>query len=345
MKNQLISFVMAVVMMAGMLGTVAFADIGKDFSEQSTFLLKIGALSADGDLTPGTKITRARFTKEFTAFINSLDYVDENAIQTKSYYYDVPMDNEYIAYINYLTENGYVIGDDGSRFRPDDNITNMEMLKCVVAAVGYTASAGISQYPGGYLAVAGSLKLTDDIGALGADATIESMIQLFANAMDVNVMERSLSEKGKFEINKNITYMEKVFGVYMTEGQIDGNYMTTLDAESSSMKSGVITVDGYEYSLTEENYYLADFLGYKMKFYYKEDGTDRIIVAAINEDTEETVVSSTAITEYKDNKLFYITGNSDRAKKISIDPNAVIIYNGVTVKSYTDDIFTLIPVG
>ena len=337
MKNRLISLG---IILAFLLGSVnVLAKSIEDFSEQSALLIKIGAFSADGDIDGDAKIKRDRFTKELAAFINKSDKVGDAG--DKSYYYDVALDNEYISYINYLTEGGYIIGDDNGNFRPDDYITNQEMLKCVVAALGYTANASLAQYPDGYLSVASRLKLTNKLGGLNDDATIASMTQLFYNALDVNVMEVSGDAAGKFEINKDLTYLEKTFDIKKISGRIDANYLTSLDGSVSGMKEDTIRVEGEIFTLTDENLYLADLIGYNMEFYYRENGVENEIIAAVNDKTEELVISADSIDEYKDGKLFYTVGDESRQRKASIDKNAVIMYNGTVQTSYTDDIFNI----
>lgn len=345
MKKRYISLGIVLAMLISMINISAASATAEDFSGKSSFLVKLGVMLADGDISQSTRLRRDRFTKEFAAFINRFSDVDTSQKQNKSYYYDVPLDNEYLPYINFLSEIGYVIGDDGDNFRPDDYITNMEMLKCVVAAVGYTINAKSAQYPDGYLSVASNLKLTKGLGALSAEATVGDMVQLFYNALDVNVMERSISEPDKFEINKDMTYLEKAFKIYWVEGQIDGNYLTTLDGKASVMLEDSISIDGELYSLTEENYYLADYIGYKMRFYYRENNSENEIVAFEEDDTEELVVSSENIKEYTGDKIFYETKDSEKLKKVSLASDAVIMYNGVTLKSYSEDIFTTIPNG
>lgn len=343
MKKRIISLSMVFALIIGLVNINVFSKTN-DFNKQMSLLIKIGAISAEGDMSTGTKIKRERFTKEFTAFINKSDNIDMSQKPNKSYYYDVALDNEYISYINYLTEAGFVIGDDGENFRPDDYITNSEMLKCVVSALGYTAQASMAQYPDGYLSVASSLKLTNKISNLNEDATIASMVQLFYNALDANVMEVSLNESGTYEINKELTYLEKAFDIYKITGQIDGNYLTSLSGDKKQMKQNTVTINGEEFLLNEENLYLADMIGYNMLIYYHEDGTDNEIIAALNDKTEELVISESQIEGYKDGKIIYNVGN-EKNEKAAIDKNAVIMYNGVVVTSYTDDIFTNISNG
>lgn len=332
------------VLLVGMVNLNTFAQSEQIFSEQLSFLIKLGAMSADGDLSQGAKIKRDRFAKEFMPFINRLSSIDSSIRPQKSYYYDVGLDNEYLPYINYLTENGYLIGDQQNNFHPNEYMTNTEMIKCVVAAAGYTVSVTRPQDLNGYLSVAGNLGLTKGI-SVSEDATTESMVQLFYNALEVNVMERSLSEAGSFVVNKKLTYLEKTFGVYWIKGQIDGNYMTTLNGKSSTMLEDRVTIDGASYLLSDENLHLADYIGYKMKIYYRENGPEREIIAYQNDQTEELVISAEQLDGLSDYRLYYTVGNEAKQRKVSIASNAVVFFNGVVVKSYNPEIFSTLKNG
>ncbi len=343
MKNKLISLGMIIVILIGMINAGAYAKSEADFSEQISLLIKLGAFPADEGTTSDTKIKRDCFAKVFASFVNqSTDAAEKPG---KSYYYDVSLDNGYLSYINILTETGFLRGYDDGKYKPENYITNREMLQCVIAALGYTPQAFAEDEQNGYLSVASELKLTEYAGSLDEAATIGTAVNLFYNALEKNVLETSFSQAGQYEVNNDLDYLEKRFKIKKTNGVIDGNYLTYLNGNASGMGEDFISVNGEKFLLSEENKYISDYIGYKADIYYKKTGSDNEIVAFVNDNTEELVISAENINSFTDNKINYTLKDSEKNKKASLVKNPVVIYNGTTIASYSEDIISNIKDG
>ena len=336
MKNKLISFAAALIILAGTFNIGAYASPEEDFSEQISLLIKLGAFPADEGTASDTKIKRDCFAKYFASFVNQSTDISQKP--EKSYYYDVSLGNEYLSYINILTETGFLRGYDDGKYKPENYITNREMLKCVIAALGYTPEVFAEDEQNSYLSVASELRLTECAGPLDEAATVGTAVNLFYNALEKNVLETSFSQAGQYEINNDLDYLEKRFKIKKKTGIIDGNYLTQLNGNKSDMGEDYISVSGERFLITEENKYISDYIGYKVDIYYKKSGSDNEIAAFVNDKTEELVISAENIDSFTDNKINYTLKDSDKIKKVSLTKTPAVIYNGAAVTSYSEDI-------
>lgn len=336
MKRILKAFILALVIAA--MSVTAYAKSGiSTYSEKLQLLISLGAMHADEDLTEGTKITRARFAKELAGFMNLPVSSNDEA----TYFYDVSVDNKYLVYINTLKEQNVMVGSDGY-FRPDDYVTNMEVAKCVVSALGYSTIAERKGYKQGYTEYASSLKLTTKLkGTLEDDATVEDMVSIFFNALEAPVMECEIKDgRPNYVIKSDVDFLEKAYNVYSDKGIIDANEYTDLEKNGPVAENNV-RMNGTAYELSEDCVGVKFYLGYKTEIYYREKDGERTIIMALPVNAKETVVSDDEYDSYANSKIKYYDNETGKLVTAKISADANIIYNDSVVTSYDKSIFDI----
>lgn len=336
MKKILKALILTLVVLS--MTTAAYAKTGiSTYSEKLQLLITLGAMHADEDLTEGTKITRARFAKELVGFMNLPTTSNDNA----TYFYDVSVDNKYLVYINTLKEQGVMVGSDGY-FRPDDYVTNMEVAKCVVSALGYSTIAERKGYKQGYTEYASSLKIsTNLVGTLEDEATVEDMVAMFYNALEAPVMECEIKNGSlNYVIKNDVDFLEKAYSVYKERGIIDANEYTDLERNGSVAENSV-RMNGTVYSLAEDCSGVKFYIGYKTEIYYRDDDGEKTIVMALPINEKEVVISDDEYDSYNDNKIKYYDNETGKAITAKIASDANIIYNDSVVTSYDKSIFDI----
>lgn len=165
----------------------AFAEPVSLTDSQKAELYFLGIMTGDenGDLRLNDTITRAE-TAKMLCCAASL-----NATATESAFADVSVNHWASAYIAALYESGIVNGDENGNFCPEDSVTNEEVVKMLVALLGYSFRAEqMSGYPAGYTAVAADLGITSDLHLdPNTPAVRNDAAMMIHRALDIPLMQ------------------------------------------------------------------------------------------------------------------------------------------------------------
>ena len=115
------------------------AAVDSDYAEAVDLLTGMGIFEGDeGGFRPQDRITRAEVAalvyRVLTADVTNAEvgrYVDFD------YFTDVPEDEWYAGYVNYVANGKHVVGTAEGIFAPNDNITGFEVLTIMLRAIGY----------------------------------------------------------------------------------------------------------------------------------------------------------------------------------------------------------------
>lgn len=154
--------------------------------------LEIMVGDEDGNMRLEDTITRAEAAKMICAIQGiNVDSFAENI--ESSAFVDVPDSHWAKNYINCVKNLQIVQGDENGRFNPEASITNEEIIKMLVVALGYGPMAEqTGGYPMGYTRTAqkiglmGDLKLKVDVPSVRGDVAM-----MFATALDIPLMAMS----------------------------------------------------------------------------------------------------------------------------------------------------------
>jgi len=162
---------------AGMSSTVYGAD--------STFEMRKKAVSLLGILTTGNynaNVTRAEFA---SMLVKASEYRQTaKSASNVSVYADVPVENEYATAIRTASDNEWMTGFLGGKFKPEEPVTMRDAAKAVLGLLGYTNSDFTGNLNESRMAKFSSLSLDTNIYRDQDEViTKEDCINLFYNLM------------------------------------------------------------------------------------------------------------------------------------------------------------------
>ncbi len=311
MKN--LNKVLALVLACAMLFTMssfAFTDVAEDASyiEAVTMLSKLGIITGyeDGSFLPDNTITRAEAAKVLVCTLNAADQAE--GMQDQNLFTDVPASHWAAGYVNYAANYGVINGRGNGIFDPEAPVTYEEMVKMIVAMLGYTPVANIKGgYPTGYLYVANNmLKITKGATGITGDAAKRWVVaRLVFNALEAKIMEQDKwSATDPEYVQGDSTLLKDYLEVTKLEGILVDSFLLdapeSLDKEDQDVTIEIATIDGMTLRVLENNEidytympgddYTVDangtgaeaYLGYTIVAYVKDydEGTDELVAIA-----------------------------------------------------------------
>lgn len=220
------------------------AMAASDSAEQSavTKLMNLGIIEGDpsGELRLGDNITRAEFAK--VAVISAgLKEAGNLLKDTPPKFSDVKVSEWYTGWINLAASQGYVKGDPDGKFRPNDNISNAEVITILLRILGYNDNLP-GDWPTDYIAKAATLGVTKNVSFdAKAPAVRGSAFLMAKNTLEKKVVSYDKDED-KF-IEKDYTLMEDALDVE----KIDEVYVTAIPRIDSKLKDNQIKIVGKTY--------------------------------------------------------------------------------------------------
>ncbi|MEG2583286.1 MAG: S-layer homology domain-containing protein [Oscillospiraceae bacterium] len=311
-----------------------------DVTENMEMLMNFNMLSSKFVADKNLKISRGEFARELVYILGK----SENLLNdTKMVYYDVPPESEYFSYINTIKALGYMSGSGDNRFLPNEPITITDAVTTLVKVLGYDVVAKEIGYPAGYISKAYSLNLLDGVAA-GAeeDLTSKQLVMIFCNMLECPVMSvKTYGDVPEYTVNNDSNFLEEYHKIFWKNGRIDGNYLDSFGKGLSNLSENKISIDGEEYSLSDEMKYINDYLGYYVKVYYKEVNDNMNILYFVKNSQNELIIDSSDMRGFKNGKLSYVGKDGKVTKEVNIPKSTTIIYNGMVESTYMDDIFNI----
>ena len=255
MKNlkKVLALVLACVMVFGTV-TMAAGSGYPDVADDAAYAEAVKTLSAlnifkgdeNGNFNPDATITRAEMAKVLCTMLNTGDLAT-----TATSFADVPASHWASGYIAYAQQLGCIDGYGNGNFGPEDPVTYVQVVKLVMATLGYTSMANeFGGYPTGYLYVAANQEVTKGAVAGNDEPAARSLVAVLVNnAMNTPVMERvTYGTDARWEVldggigSGNIKREFKTLltkqKIYKVEGSITDTYL-----QDTSMKDGFVDVE------------------------------------------------------------------------------------------------------
>ena len=192
--------------MVGSAGAATFSDVsGTSVEAQAIYRLNgLGVLDGypDGTFGPEKTITRAEFAK-IACVTAGLKAVASGMGGTASPFSDVAADHWANGWINVAAAQGFVKGDPAGTFRPEDKITQAEVVTVLLRLLGYNDNLP-GEWPSDYIAKAANLGVLDDVTFVANQAATRGTVAILASAtLDENVVEYAASDNLFNEATKN----------------------------------------------------------------------------------------------------------------------------------------------
>ena len=312
----------------------AFADdttLEFDYSESMGLLTALGVFPED--LAVGDNVSRADF-----AYYLARLFMDESSIALLSTY-AIPytdcgdLDDTHKGAVSFLYSQGAISPAD--KFNPSAPAKLSEAIKMTVilAANKYYAIDAGGWYAG-YRAAAKRAGLLD--GIMGNDndsVTVGDMSVLLFNALDCPEIISYLVNDKFYAYTSDRTLGEALFGLHKAEGIFTDNGTAAVYGISTGLKDRIY-VDDTEY-IADENVDRS-LLGCYVDIYYIEDRAvnKAVYVYADSSCNAEISIYSNEIIDYSDNVYLYEDDeHASKTKKLKLDDNYSLIYNGYAVYS------------
>lgn len=283
-------------------------------------------------------------------------YADVDVTKIAESFSDVTSDHWAFSEVDYLRSLGIASGHNDGTFKPDENVTYEQVIKLVVAALGYDFMAeSYGGYPDGYIRTANQLKILKNVGGtINTAATRGQVVALLFNALTARYLVvdgikdgQNFYETGKSLLNY-VYEIDTLTGYNMTATEKSGKLLA-----SGACEKGKVVLTGKTDTL-ELNYYdgaVMDYLGYDLKAYVKLDDNnpstgDLLLAFPTTSARKITVAAEDIITSHVANnevEYYALDGDEYEEESVTYKSNPTVIYNGYAlgIGTLTDDIFDI----
>ena len=211
----------------------------------------------DGTVRPNGEITRAEFAKVICMVTGLSDVA--NALQnTSSQYKDVLAGKWYVGFVAAATASGFFQGYGDGTFRPDNLVTEYEVLAVLLRVAGYKDEGLSGAWPYNYVTQASRLGWLSLVSVTGANATRATAVLLANTALfedfvayskdsglhaslnpkqTVAAYYKSLGDTKPVVVKNFGLNKSGVLGLFVYEGAVvdkDGNYVASALADAAA---------------------------------------------------------------------------------------------------------------
>ncbi len=361
--KKLIALLLAITLLSGMMITNAYAG-EEAATEEDTYytdtVIALGIMSEFEEyLGTDAVVTRGEFAAILASILGDSDVAESGVSWDDKYlgeakeeqpiiyedsakYIDVLAENPNSTAINLVTDWGLMSGTSDKTFAPDEPITYQDCVKTLVRLAGYDVTAKHSGgYPTGYMEVARKLKITSGLSLAQTDfITFDDMARLIYNTINVDVLK--VVAYGTNEEYKSVegeTVLSEIMGIYKVEGVMTENDITSLKTVNNTAP-GYTLIDGVELTFDENARHLRNYIGREVTAYYKmpKRSTKKTVIHLTPSDEGDVITIDADDIIGSGNGYFSYEDSNSRVKKVTVDRNTSIIYNGIAQKSYDWDI-------
>ncbi len=296
--KKVISSIAALAMTASVLVapvSAKFADVADTakYAQAVEEIAALGIVAGDADtglFRPEDNITRAEATKMVVAAMGpAYTEAAEGAKGTDTEFSDVPGSHWASGFVTTGVANSFINGMGDGTFAPEENVTYAQIVKMIVAAMGYTTICdNAGGYPGGYLTTAANIGVTAGVGVNGADTVVTrgQVSMILANAINTPIVAiGSYDEDYKDNsLTANIKVMDDItaggnaedYRTLLTEnhdafkvkGRITATKKSNTTLKNGEVKFNVESAKNFDDRAYGASYYAAD------EFTMKYAGTD-----------------------------------------------------------------------
>ena len=231
-------------------------------------LTTFGIIDAVGDEDLVKYLTRADMIGILMKYLK-LDGTTTSADTTP--FLDVSVFDPQIGAYSMLFKAGYIAGDDNKMYRPNDLLTYNEAVTLIVNAMGYKMFAVRNGgYPEGYLYTANKYGLLSGLRGNGQNPIPYcDLYRIMEGSLDADaVVQRYFGAdgEGEFELQKDVSVLEEIYGIKEIKGVVTGNENTRLLSSNSQLiDMNQIEIENVIYDTPDLVY--ADYLGRRVIAY------------------------------------------------------------------------------
>lgn len=214
MKKKILTTFLSASMFFGMFTAYVSAEEIADYTKAETLCIGLGCISEE-EYQRDKTVTRGEFAKIISDLCgfdtdtsdedwNNSTYGDDKDSEltvineNNGYFDDVDKSHPYYNEIMAVYGASYMKGISERRFAPEYDITVLEASKVIIDMLGYAKPAELGGgYPTGYEKIAASTGLINGVrNDFRSIATQGDVICIIYNALNLNIMEFTLSKRG-----------------------------------------------------------------------------------------------------------------------------------------------------
>jgi len=290
-------------------------------------LVELGIID-EADTEPENVFRTVSRGKTVRHILKLLGYADEtiSGNEIRGYFTDVTSDTPYASEIEFAANIGIVSGLGDGTFNPEGQISYNEVLKLVIAALGYNgrAEANGGYYFGHYL-TATSLKLTknaphEEVNLFG------TVCRILYNALNTKTLSGTFANTDVEYTQNDSTLLKEKFAATVYTGIVEAVGQNSIYG-FSEQTNNQITISGQRFECSVEN--PMDYIGRKVRFFAKEDETsiyENVFTMEIMPVNTVTSFDIEDVTEPENDRIYYEGEEKEQYVKISDEAN--ILYNG-----------------
>lgn len=276
--------------------------------------------------TEAQSVTRLEFVTALVKVLKS-PYVDNADFSFE----DAPRTDEAYAAVYTALSNGWI--SKSEKFNAENSIKFDDALKMIVSAMGYNAAAqSFGGYPGGYVRVAGSLGLCDDVESGEtldyADATIILFNLLKCDWTILADYGENSDNKIKY-VKTDDNYLSALYSIYETEGTINATTYNSLMFNTAIVERKFVEIDGVSYDYGDVTPELL--ANYCRAYYRKVRGQKEIVALKIKGESFRLELDD--YLDYKENRVTY-ENESGKEKSLKLKNSSYMIFNGRLVNGF-----------
>ncbi|MDY3928036.1 MAG: S-layer homology domain-containing protein [Clostridia bacterium] len=356
MKKKILTTFLSAAMFFGMFTAYVSAEEIADYTKAETLCIGLGCISEE-EYQRDKTVTRGEFAKIISDLCGfDTDTSDEDwnnstygedkdseltvINENNGYFDDVDKSHPYYNEIMAVYGASYMKGISERRFAPEYDITVLEASKVIIDMLGYAKPAELGGgYPTGYEKIAASTGLINGVrNDFRSVATQGDVICIIYNALNLNIMEFTLSNEAEFKESEK-TFMEGVLKTYKIKGTVTDNGITAVNSETTLRKNEIM-VAGVTAVLPERLESYRKLIGRIVELYYtydEDDGVNVVKYMALSKQDNTITFDVDDYLSYENGKISYTQDKRTVTKNLSV--SAELIYNNKHMRVYDKSVF------
>lgn len=308
-------------------GTTAFAGAVAESEQAGEILSALQIWDAEKISETVTRGEMADILVRILGFEESLPQIQSEI------FFDVPQEHRLFRQIGILCDLGVISRN--TYFYPDHPITYAETLKMLLCTMGYRRYAeGNGGYPAGYILTAQECKLIP-AGVRAASDSYLSKAQAAAileNALERGIMEpEQYGDKISYILDTDITLLSRYHSIYIKEGILRSIGSKVMD-DVAEVRANQIMIDSEVIDMPEGTACVAQWLGYRVKAYYRETNGDTELCYLQPYKNRVAEIKHENYSSLESGRLRYYD-KSGKERYISIPDSAEILWNDMGIYS------------
>lgn len=236
-------------------------------------------------------------------------------------------------------ELGYVKNVNAFQKLPHSAISYGEAIYGLVNVLGYGSFASVSGgYPSGHLNYAQKCDLLDGISSVETAQVLDAafVTKLFYNACNADYNRKVSISETEIEYIADRTILDVIHSIKRMSGVVTETNKTWLNVGKKSANS-YIAVDSVR--MRNEQLNVDPYIGTSVYAWYKEDGSDKTLLALISRNKNEILNVSSENIDPSTSLSKFVYDENGKTKTVELPHDIAVIYNGVARADFTAKTF------